>query len=219
MQELWNAVDDYFNAHFLSPDPILDHILTFSDESGLPQINVSPAQGKMLYLLAQLTNAKNILEIGTLGGYSTVWLARALPKGGKVVTLEADSHHAEVARKNIAHAGFSDVVDVHLGYASDTLPTLTDQAPFDFIFVDADKVNSALYLDWATKLGRVGATIILDNAPRKGAIIQADSTDENVIGMRRAVEFIGNHPRLSASIVQTVGSKGLDGFVLIRLTE
>ncbi|HRF97481.1 MAG TPA: O-methyltransferase, partial [Aggregatilineales bacterium] len=175
MLDQWTAVDNYFNDLFIPSDDILDHALRASDEAGLPQIAVSPAQGKLLYLLAQIHGAKNILEIGTLGGYSTIWMARALPAGGKIVTLEANFKHAEVAKQNIAHAGFADVVDVRVGYASDILPTLTDLAPFDLIFIDADKPNTPLYLEWSLKLAQKGAVIIADNVVRKGEIINPKS--------------------------------------------
>lgn len=219
MQDQWTAVDDYFNALFLPTDPILDHALKASDAGGLPQINVSPAQGKMLYLMAKMMNAKNILEIGTLGGYSTIWLARALPDDGKLVTLEANFNHAEVAQKNIAHAGLTHKVDIRLGYASETLPLLKHLAPFDLIFIDADKPNTPLYLEWSVKLARAGSVIIADNAVRKGAVTNPHSDDENVIGMQRTAEAMSKHPNLSATIVQTVGSKGYDGFILARVND
>lgn len=217
MQEQWTAVDAYFNALFLPPDPILDHTLQTSDEAGLPPIHVSPAQGKLLHLLAKMMGAKTILEIGTLGGYSTIWLARALPEGGKLVSLEANRHHAQVAQANIVHAGLADTVDIRLGYASETLPLLMPLAPFDLVFIDADKPNTPLYLEWSIKLSRFGGIIIVDNAVRKGAIIQQDTDDENVLGMQHTAEAIGKHPRLSATIVQTVGSKGYDGFILAQI--
>lgn len=217
MQEQWTAVDAYFNALFLPTDPILDHALQASDAAGLPQIHVSAAQGKLLHLMAKMIGAKNILEIGTLGGYSTIWLGRALPEGGKLVSLEANLNHAQVAQANIAHAGLADKVDIRLGYASETLPLLMHLAPFDLVFIDADKPNTPLYLEWSIKLSRLGGIIIVDNAVRKGAIIQQNSDDENVLGMQRTAEAIGKHPRLSATIVQTVGSKGYDGFILAQI--
>ncbi len=219
MQDQWHAVDTYFNDLFIPSDDTLDHALHTSDEAGLPQINVSPAQGKLLYLLAQIHGAKNILEIGTLGGYSTIWMARALPAGGKIVTLEASPLHADVARKNIAHAGFADVVDIRVGYASETLPTLTDLAPFDFIFIDADKPNTPLYLEWSLKLAQKGTVIIADNVVRRGEVINPASDDPNVIGMQRTSQAVGENPHLSATVVQTVGSKGYDGFILMRVVE
>ncbi|MDX2075561.1 MAG: O-methyltransferase [bacterium] len=219
MLDQWTAVDNYFNDLFIPSDPILDHALHTSDEAALPQIAVSPVQGKLLYLLAQIHGAKNILEIGTLGGYSTIWMARALPVGGKIVTLEANFKHAEVAKQNIAHAGFADMVDIRVGYASDTLPTLTDLAPFDLIFIDADKPNTPLYLEWSLKLAQKGTVIIADNVVRRGEIINPKSEDENVIGMQRTSEAVGKNPRLSATVVQTVGSKGYDGFILMRVVD
>jgi predicted O-methyltransferase YrrM len=209
---LWTAVDDYFDV-LIGPDPVLDAAQADAAAAGLPEIAVAPNQGKQLNLLARIGGARSILEIGTLGGYSTIWLARALPPGGKLVTLEYDPHHAEVARENLKRAGFAeDVVDIRVGAALDTLPTLT--GPFDFIFIDADKANLPGYVAAAVKLSRPGTTIVVDNVVRRGDVTDPDHTDPNVVGVRRMTELIGAEPRLDATAVQTVGRKGYDGFVL-----
>jgi predicted O-methyltransferase YrrM len=209
----WAAVDDYFAEAVLSPDPVLDAALADSVAAGLPSIAVAPNQGKLLNLLARLAGARSILEIGTLGGYSTIWLARALPPGGKLVTCEFEPKHAEVARANLARAGFGDdVVDIRVGAALDTLPTL--DGPFDFVFIDADKINLAGYVSAALELSRPGTTIVVDNVVRQGTVVDAESTDSYVVGARRMFDLLAAEPRLDATAVQTVGGKGHDGFVL-----
>ncbi|WP_328614335.1 O-methyltransferase [Amycolatopsis sp. NBC_00355] len=209
----WAEVDDYFAAAVLSPDPVLDAALADSAAAGLPSIAVAPNQGKLLNLLARLAGARSILEIGTLGGYSTIWLARALPAGGKLVTCEYERKHADVARANLERAGFGDeVVDIRVGAALDTLPTLT--GPFDFVFIDADKANLDNYVREALALSRPGTTIVVDNVVRGGAVVDAESTDPNVQGVRRMAELIAAEPRLDATAVQTVGGKSYDGFLL-----
>ncbi|MFJ1763537.1 O-methyltransferase [Amycolatopsis sp. NPDC088138] len=209
----WAAVDEYFADAVLSPDPVLDAALADSAAAGLPSIAVAPNQGKLLNLLARLAGARSILEIGTLGGYSTIWLARALPAGGRLVTCEYEQKHADVARANLARAGFGeDVVDIRVGAALDTLPTL--DGPFDFIFIDADKINLAGYVSAALELSRPGTTIVVDNVVRQGAVVDAQSTDSYVVGARRMFELLAAEPRLDATAVQTVGGKGYDGFVL-----
>jgi predicted O-methyltransferase YrrM len=217
LQDEWNAVDQYIETTLLGADPVLDQTLADSRAAGLPSIAVSPSQGKLLHLLARAQGARRILEIGTLGGYSTIWLARALEPGGVVVTLEADAKHAEVARANIARAGFGEMVDVRLGKALDTLPQLQDegQEPFDFIFIDADKVNIPGYFTWALTLSRRGSVIIVDNVVRDGALADATSTDVSVIGVRKLHEMVANEPRVSATTLQTVGTKGYDGFTMV----
>jgi predicted O-methyltransferase YrrM len=216
-QEIWSAVDNYFNEVFLSPDAALDNAIAASSAAGLPAIAVSPTQGKLLFLLAQIQGARNILEIGTLGGYSTIWLARALPPDGRLVTLEASAKHAEVATKNIVRAGLSDTVEVRVGPALDTLPELAAEgrSPFDLIFIDADKRSNPQYFDWALKLSRRGTMIIVDNVVRDGAVADATSTDPDIQGIRRLNELLKAEPRVSATAIQTVGSKGYDGFALI----
>jgi predicted O-methyltransferase YrrM len=217
----WTDVDDYFNDLLVPADPALDDALAASEEAGLPHINVAPNQGKLLHLLARISGARTILEMGTLGAYSTIWLARALPPGGRLVTLEADARHAEVARANLDRAGFAGVVQVRLGPALDTLPALADEGagPFDLIFIDADKLNYPSYLDWSLKLSRPGTVIIGDNVVRGGAVTDADSTDPSVRGVRRFTELIAAEPRLTATAIQTVGVKGYDGFALALVTD
>ncbi|HEV3259467.1 MAG TPA: O-methyltransferase [Gemmataceae bacterium] len=218
--EQWTAVDRYLTGLFVPPDPALDAALEASAAAGMPAINVSPNQGKLLLLLAQAQGARTVLEIGTLGGYSTIWLARALPADGRLITLEAEPKHAEVARANIARAGLAGVVDLRLGRALDTLPQLAAEGrgPFDLIFIDADKPSYPDYLAWALKLSRRGTLIIADNVVRKGAVIDAASSDPDVQGVRRFNELLAAEPRVSATAIQTVGSKGYDGFAIGRVT-
>ena len=209
-------MDRYLADLLVPPDPALDAALADSAAAGLPAIHVSPNQGKLLHLLARIQGARNILEIGTLGGYSTIWLARALPSDGRLVTLEFDSRHAEVARKNIARAGLSNIVDLIVGRALDTLPKLASQnrGPFDLIFIDADKPSTADYFTWALKLSRRGSVIIIDNVVRKGAVIEAESKDVNVQGIRRFNDVLAKEKRVAATAIQTVGTKGYDGFAI-----
>ncbi len=215
-QEQWTAVDRYLSDTLLSPDPSLDAALQASTDAGLPAISVTPNQGKLLHLLALAQGARNILEIGTLGGYSTIWLARALPAGGRLVTLEFEPKHAEVARANLARAGVADRVELRIGAALETLPQLVAErrGPFDFIFIDADKENYPGYWEWALKLSRRGTVIIADNVVRNGAVIDPASGDPRVQAVRRLHELISVEPRVSATAIQTVGSKGYDGFTL-----
>ncbi|MFE4535611.1 O-methyltransferase [Streptomyces scopuliridis] len=218
-QEQWNAVDRYFTDQLAPADEALSAALAASDAAGLPAINVAPNQGKLLHLLARIQGARTVLEIGTLGGYSTIWLARALPEDGKLISLEYDPAHAEVARANLAHAGLDKIAEVRTGAALETLPVLAaeDAGPFDLVFIDADKRNNPHYVEWALKLTRPGSVIIVDNVVRNGAVSDADSTDDAVRGTRRVIELMAEHPRLSATAVQTVGSKGYDGFALARV--
>ena len=215
-QDQWNAVDTYYAGLLVPPDAALDAALRDSAAAGLPSIHVAPNEGKFLHLLARAIGAKNILEIGTLGGYSTIWLARALAAGGKLITLEANPKHAEVARANLARAGVSEKVELILASAIETLPRLAREkrGPFDLIFVDADKPSTADYFEWSVKLSRPGTLIIVDNVVRKGAVADATSTDENVQGIRRFATALAAEKRVSATAVQTVGSKGYDGFVM-----
>jgi predicted O-methyltransferase YrrM len=211
----FGAVDAYIAQKLLPDDPALDSALAANRAAGLPGIDVSPLQGKFLHLLARAAGAKRILEIGTLGGYSTIWLARALPGDGKLVTLEYSPAHAEVARKNLAAAGLADKVDLRVGAALDLLPNLQAESPaFDFVFIDADKDNNANYLDWALKLSRVGATVIVDNVVRRGAILDPADTRPDVEGTRRFFECASREKRWTATALQTVGAKGWDGFVI-----
>jgi predicted O-methyltransferase YrrM len=212
----WIAVDRYITDLLVPPDPALDAALQSSAAAGLPAINVAPNQGKFLMLLAQIQGVRNILEIGTLGAYSTIWLARALPRDGRLITLEADPKHAEVARANIARAGLAQVVEVRLGPALESLPRLAAEGvgPFDLIFIDADKPGYPDYFAWSLKLARRGTVIIADNVVRDGAVIDPASDDPRVQGMRRFNELLAAEPRVSATEIQTVGSKGYDGFAL-----
>ena len=217
MGERWQAVDDYIAASLLGDDDALATTLANNAEQGLPPIDVSAAQGKMLSLLAQMAGAKRILEIGTLGGYSTIWLARALPEDGALVTLELEAHHARVAQANLENAGLAGKVDIRVGSAADSLAAMTGEAPFDFVFIDADKQSNAGYVEAAIRLGRPGTTIIVDNVVREGGVIDASSTDERIIGTRALFDMLGANPRLDATAIQTVGAKGWDGFVLARV--
>jgi len=220
-EEQWTRVERFLAETIVKPDAALDAALDASDAAGLPSINVSPSQGKLLQILARLVGARTILEIGTLGGYSTIWLARALKPGGRLITLEADARHAELARANLARAGLRDVVEVRQGPALDTLPKIAEEkvAPFDLVFVDADKANTPQYFAWALKLSRVGSIIIVDNVIRKGEVANSGTTDSAVQGMRRFLELAGAEPRVDATAIQTVSSKGYDGFSLVLVTS
>ncbi len=219
-EELWTAVDRYLGDLLVPADPALEAALAVSAAAGLPPINVSPAQGKLLHLLARAIGARNVLEIGTLGGYSTIWMARALPDGGRVVSLEADARHAEVARANIARAGLESRVEVRLGMALDLLPGLAVSAePFDFVFIDADKPNNAAYFDWALKLSQPGSIIVVDNVVREGDVIDAADASPTVQGVRQFLERLAAEPRVSATAIQTVGAKGYDGFAIALVTS
>ena len=219
-QKVWNAVDKYTCERLGAADAALDFALQNSRRAELPAISVAPNQGKLLHLLARSIQAQRILEIGTLGGYSTIWLARALPKEGRLVTLELDSKHAEVARENIVKANLQDRVEIRVGPALETLPQLEQEnaAPFCLTFIDADKFNIPRYFEWAIKLSRPGSMIIVDNVVRNGALIDEHSTDPNVIGVRRLHDLIAQEPRVSATTLQTVGAKGYDGltFALVE---
>jgi len=212
-QDLWTEVDRYITDLLVPPDPVLDAALEASTAAGLPEIQVSPNQGKLLHLIARLQSARAILELGTLGGYSTIWLARALPKDGRLITLEADPKHAEVAKANFARAGLDSIIELRLGLALDTLPKLAAEkkGPFDLIFIDADKQNIPEYFTWSLKLARRGTLIIVDNVVRDGAVIDAASTDASVQGVRRFNEVLAAERRVSATTLQTVGTKGYDG--------
>ncbi|MEE1668917.1 O-methyltransferase [Streptomyces sp. WAC07094] len=219
-QELWDDVDAYFTTLLSPTDEVLAAALRDSEAAGLPPINVAPNQGKLLQLLALIQGARRVLEIGTLGGYSTIWLGRALPADGRLVTLEYDATHAEVARRNLARAGLDSIAEVRVGPALESLPKLAEEhpPPFDLVFIDADKVNNAHYVKWALELTRPGSLIVLDNVVRGGRVTEADSEDPSVLGTRAALELMASHPRLSGTAVQTVGSKGHDGFALARVT-
>jgi predicted O-methyltransferase YrrM len=215
-QELWTEVDRYIVENSIPRDSLLEEALKANVAAGLPTIDVAPNQGKLLHLLARIQGAKRVLEIGTLGGYSTIWLARALPSDGRLVTLEAEAKHANVAKANIERAGLSSLVELRLGPALDSLALLHQEGvpPFDFIFIDADKQNIPRYLEWSLRLSRPGTVIITDNVVREGAIINSEDPDPRVQGVRRFFEMVAADPRLDATTLQTVGSKGYDGFTL-----
>ena len=219
--ETWNEVDRYFVDTLGLADPALERALRESDKAGLPAIAVSAPQGKLLQILALTCGARSILEIGTLGGYSTIWLARALPAGGRLVTLEVDARHAEVARGNLRNAGLGDKVTVRVGAAVETLPLLEREGagPFDLVFIDADKPSNPQYVEWAVRLAHRGTLIVLDNVVRGGKVIAGGSADPAVHGVRRALEILAADKRLSATAIQTVGAKGYDGFAVALVTE
>lgn len=219
MDENWTKTDQYIEQQLIGDDSILTEVLARNEAAGLPPHDVAANQGKYLQILAMMVGAKRILEIGTLGGFSTIWLARALPSDGKVISLEYDPLHADVARENIRLAGFSRQVDIRCGEAKDTLPELIEEAPFDLIFIDADKPNNPLYLQWALKLSRKGTVVIGDNVVREGEVCNPESTDERVLGVRRFFDMMGNDPRLTATALQTVGAKGWDGFSIAIVND
>lgn len=214
MQQKWSAVDEYLAQQLLPEDEVLTQILANNRRAGLPEIDVSPMQGQLLALLVRMTHAKRILEIGTLGAYSTVWMARELPSDGELLTLEFDALHAAIARENIEFAGLTRQVRVKEGPALQTLESLGERPPFDLIFIDADKPNNPNYLKWALHYSRPGTLIIGDNVVRDGEVTNSSSTDDRVQGVRKFIEMIGDNPRLTATAMQTVGTKGWDGFTL-----
>ena len=208
MQDRWSAVDDYINETLVRQDETLEHALRKSVEAGMPAFNVTPAQGKLLHLIAQIHGARRILEIGLLGGYSAIWMARALPPDGKIISLEHNKRYAAVAHTNLEYAGLENTVDIRIGTALNILPTL--EGPFDLIFIDADKPGNPDYFQWALKLSRPGSVIIVDNVVRNGEIANAESADGSVQGTRRMNELIRAEPRVNATAIQTVGGKGYD---------
>lgn len=214
MAEGWERIDAWLAERLLPADPALDAALAANAASGLPSIDVSALQGRLLQLLARMAGARRILEIGTLGGYSTIWLARALPPDGRLVTLEREPAHAAVAMANLARAGLADRVEVRVGAALDLLPGVAEIAPFDFVFIDADKGNNAEYLDWALRLARPGTAIVCDNVIRGGRVADDASDARDVVGTRRMFDRLAAEPRLAATAIQTVGAKGWDGFAL-----
>jgi caffeoyl-CoA O-methyltransferase len=220
MHEQWIAVDEYITGLFPS-DPALEMVLQATRAAGMPQINVSPVQGRLLHVLALTRGARTILEIGTLAGYSAIWMARALPADGKLITLESDPKHAEVARANIARAGLADRIEVRLGVALDVLPQLAAEGkgPFDLIFIDADKTNLTTYFEWAVRLARPGSLIIADNVIRHGDVLDDSSADASLQGVRRFNEALAADRRVTATIVQMVGIKGYDGMALAVVRE
>lgn len=221
MSENWSTVDEYICDTLLERDEVLEEVLRLSEAEGLPRINVAPNQGKFLHLLARMRGAKNILEIGTLAGYSTIWLARALPVEGRVVTIEFENHHADVAERNIAAAGLASCVDVRRGTGTEVLSAMIEQAegPFDFIFIDADKSSYPRYLELALQLSQPGTVIVGDNVVRRGELPNVENGDSVVLGVRTFIQMLGAHEKIDATAVQTVGSKGHDGFALGIVTE
>ncbi len=217
----WTAVDKYVAGLLAPHDDALQAALTASDEGGLPKIQVSPTQGKLLQLLAKIQGARTILEFGTLGGYSTIWLGRALPEDGKLITLESDPQYAEIARANIARAGLGEVVEMRVGPALETLPQLASEGagPFDFTFIDADKAHSPDYFAWALEHSRSGSVIVADNVVRDGALADSNSEDPKVQAQRRLHEMLAAEPRVSGTTIQTVGGKGYDGFTLALVSK
>jgi predicted O-methyltransferase YrrM len=220
-QGLWSAVDGYISDLFIAPDFALEAALDSSKAAGLPTINVSPAQGKLLHLLAKVQGARKILELGTLGGYSTIWLARALPPDGRLISLEIDPKRAEIARANVARAELANSVEIKVGRAEELLQKLSEEGrgPFDLIFIDADKPGYAEYLKWALKLSRPGTLILADNVVRKGAVADPASADENVQGIRKFNAVLAAEKGVTTTVIQTVGCKGHDGFALILVNN
>jgi predicted O-methyltransferase YrrM len=218
--KLWTEVERYFDGLLIAADPAMDAALKASAAAGLPPINVTPSQGRLLWLLARVQGARKILEIGTLGGYSAIWMASALQAGGRLLSLEVDPNAAKVARANIKRAGLSDVVEVRLGPALETLPKLAAarEGPFDITFIDADKPNNPDYFEWALRLSRSGSLIVVDNVVREGEVVDAKSRDPNVVGVRRLAELIHKETRVSATVIQTVSGKGYDGFAVALVT-
>lgn len=217
-QEQWTTVDQYITDLLIPPDPALDTTMQSAVDAGMPAISVAPNQGKFLSIWAQSIRAKHILEIGTLAGYSTIWLGRALPADGKLISLEINPQYAEIARANVERAGLSTVVDIRVGNALDTLPQLASET-FDLVFIDADKVNTPAYFEWALKLTRRGSLIIVDNVIRNGNVIDANTTDPNIQGIRRFNELLASEPRVTATAIQTVGSKGYDGLAVVLVVS
>ena len=208
----WSEADAFLSDLLVGPDADLESALSAQREAGLPEIEVAPVAGKLLNLLVRISGARRVLEVGTLGGYSTIWLARAVGPGGRVVTIEAESDNAAIARASIDAAGVGDRVDIRVGRGVDVLPTLV--GGFDLVFIDADKESNTIYLDWAAKLGRPGTVIVLDNIGRDGEIVRDDSTDPKVVGTREGLRMLGEDPRFDATALQTVGAKGWDGFAI-----
>jgi len=215
-KSLWTAVDGYFGGLLAPQDEALKATVRANRKAGLPAIDVSPLQGKMLHVLVQMAQAKRVLEIGLLGGYSTIWMARALPRGGRIVSLEFSAKHAKVARANLRRAGLLNRVEIRVGPALESLPKLKEagEGPFDFIFIDADKENNPKYLEWALKLSRRGTVIVVDNVARHGTVAEAKSKEPDIVGTRQCLEMMAADPRLNAVALQTVGVKGLDGFAM-----
>jgi len=217
-RDAWLAVDGYLADELVGHDPALEEAVRRQNAADLPAIEVAPVNGKLLHLLARIAGARRVLEIGTLGAYSTIWLARALPDDGRVVTIEAEPRIAALARENLDRAGVGSRVEIKLGRAAEVLPTLAGEEPFDLVFIDADKESNTIYLDWAARLGRPGTVVVLDNIGREGEIVDPHTTDPRVAGTRAALEMLGADARFDATALQTVGLKGWDGFALAVVT-
>ncbi|MFV0320740.1 MAG: O-methyltransferase [Microbacterium sp.] len=216
--DAWRAVDRYFADTLVGHDPALEAAVADQNVAGLPAIEVAPVNGKLLHLLARIAGARHVLEIGTLGAYSTIWLARALPDGGRVVTIEAEPAHAAVARANVDRAGVGDRVDIRIGRGADVLPTLDGEPAFDLVFIDADKQSNTIYLDWAARLGHPGTVVVVDNVGRGGAVADPQSTRSDVVGTQRGIEMLRDDPRFDATALQTLDAKGWDGVAIAVLT-
>ncbi|KAA9143895.1 O-methyltransferase [Microbacterium lushaniae] len=217
--EAWRALDAYLSDTLVGHDPDLEAAIETQEEAGLPAIEVAPLNGKFLHLLARISGARRVLEIGTLGGYSTIWLARALPEGGRVVSIEAEPYNAGIARANLERAGVADRVEIREGRASDVLPTLAGEEPFDLVFIDADKESNTIYLDWAARLGHPGTIVVVDNIGRSGEVADPHSTNRQVVGSQRGLEMLGTDPRFDATALQTLDRKGWDGVALAIVTD
>jgi len=219
MNDLWTSVDEYVCDQLIPANPAIESALEASAAAGLPEIQVSPAMGRLLQLYVRMLQARRVLELGTLGGYSTIWLAGGLPPGGRIISIESETHHAEVARINLARAGYAEQVEVRTGEALTLLPELLEEngQPFDLIFIDADKVNTPAYFTWALRLSRPGSLIVVDNVVRAGEVSNARTADTAVQGMRRFLEMAAAEPRVDATAIQTVGAKGYDGFSIVRV--
>lgn len=219
--DLWAAVDRYFGQALLASDPVLDEALAAQQAAGLPAINVAPLQGKMLQFLIRMAGAKRVLEVGTLAGYSTIWMARGLPADGKMITLESEPKHAAVASANLTRAGLDDLVELRVGRAVDTLPLIAaeGEAPFDFVFIDADKPSNVDYFQWALRLSRTGTMVVVDNVVRNGAVVDTATQDAKVRGVQRLRDYLAGETRVDATVLQTVGTKGHDGMILALVKE
>jgi predicted O-methyltransferase YrrM len=212
--ETWRRVDSYLTELLVGHDPDLEHAVAEQNDAGLPAIEVAPVNGKLLHLIARMSGARRVLEIGTLAAYSTIWLARGIPGDGVVVTVEAEPRNAEIARANLERAGVSDKVDIRLGRGSDVLPTLEGGEPFDLVFIDADKESNTIYLDWAARLGRPGTVVMVDNTVRGGEVANPATENPQIIGVQRGLEMLGRDPRFDATAIQTLDAKGYDGIAI-----